>query len=328
MASRTRGGLGRMVIPAVLFLAVAGCADPGAEPAAAGPEAAGPSAAGFDPAAVLAEFDAADSAASKSGDGEKLAVWETGPALQNSLAGVKRARLSKRVLPGFRHQDPVFAVSADCFVTSAKMAVDGEDRPRADAGHFVRDDAGRWQLSHHVMISDELVAATGAFRQATAHPTDELLDAARRTALTGEVFQRSIAGPADTTVLAPSAVLDDQLAAGWSIYTSQMEAASMKVDRRLTASEWAPCAAKTGDGVIGFLTLNVVDTIVSTKDGDDAVLAPPAPDLLATGRTTAVKAHTITVSRVEVFLLEVPLDGAPAAVLGLTDAATEITATD
>ncbi|WP_433794311.1 hypothetical protein [Actinoplanes sp. CA-252034] len=311
----------------VLFLAVAGCADPGTEPAAARPEPAGPSAAGFDPAAVLAEFDTADSAASKAGDGEKLAVWETGPALQNSLAGVKRARLSKRVLPGFKHQDAVFAVSESCFVTAARMAVDGEDRPRADAGHFVRSADGRWQLSHHVMVSDELVAATGAFRRATAHPTDELLDAARRTALTGEVFNRSIAGPADTTVLARSAVLDDQLAAGWSIYTQQMEAASMRVDRRLTASEWAPCAAKADDGVVGFLTLNVVDTIVSTRDGADAVLAPPAPDLLATGRTTAVKAHTITVSRVEVFLVKAPQDG-PATVLGLTDAATEITATD
>lgn len=328
MASRTRDGLGRMVIPAVLFLAVAGCADPGAEQAAARPEPAGTGTAGYDPAAVLAEFDAADSAASKSGDGEKLAVWETGPALQNSLAGVKRARLSKRVLPGFKHQDPVFAVADSCFVTSAKMAVDGEDRPRADAAHFVRNSEGKWQLSHHVMVSDELVAATGVFPRATAHPTDEVLDAARRTAITGEVFNRSIAGPADTAVLARSAVLDDQLAAGWSIYTSQMETASMKVDRRLTASEWAPCAAKTDDGIVGFLTLNVVDTIVSTKDGADAVLAPPAPDLLATGRTTAVTAHRIAVSRVEVFLLKLPQDGGPAAVLGLTDAATEINATN
>ncbi|MEU8663439.1 hypothetical protein [Actinoplanes philippinensis] len=325
MASRTRGGLGRMVIPAVLFLAVAGCADRGAVPAAARPEPAGPSAAGFDPAAVLADFDAADSAASQAGDGEKLAVWETGPALQNSLAGVKRARLSKRVLPGFRHQEPVFAVAGSCFVASAKMAVDGEDRPRADVGHFTRAGDGRWQLSHHVMISDERVAATGAFRQATAHPTDELLDAGRRTALTGEVFSRSIAGAADTTVLARSAVLDDQLAAGWSIYTQQMTAAAMTVDRRLTASEWAPCAARTGDGVVGFLTLNVVDTIVSTRDGADAVLAPPAPDLLATGRATAVKAHTITVSRVETFLIKAP-DSGPATVLGLTDAATGIAA--
>ncbi|BEL08925.1 hypothetical protein Q0Z83_071160 [Actinoplanes sichuanensis] len=328
MASRTRDGLGRMVIPTVFLLAVAGCGDPGTEPAAAPPEAVGPSAAGFDPAAVLAEFDAADSAASKSGDGERLAVWETGPALQNSLAGVKRARLSKRVLPGFKHREPVFAVSESCFVVSAEMAVDGEDRPRADAAHFARTADGRWQLSHHVMISDERVAATGAFQRATAHPTDEVLAAARRTALTGEVFNRSIAGPADTTLLARSAVLDDQLAAGWSIYTSQMEAASMTVDRRLTASEWAPCAAKADDGIVGFLTLNVVDTIVSTTDGADAVLAPPAPDLLATGRTTAVKAHTITVSRVETFLLKMPPDGGPAAVLGLTDAATEIVATD
>ncbi|MDI6105350.1 hypothetical protein QLQ12_42895 [Actinoplanes sp. NEAU-A12] len=319
-----------MAIPAAFFLAVAGCAGPATEPAASRPEAAQASAAGFDPAAVLAEFDQGDSAASKSGDGEKLAVWETGPALQNSLAAVKRARLSQRVSPGFRHQDPVFAVAdpADCFVAAAKLAVDSEDRPRADVSHFVRADGGRWQLSHHVMVADPLMAAAGIFTRATGRPTGEMLDAARRTALTGEVFTRSIGGPADTTVLARSAVLDDQLAAGWSIYTQQMEGAGMKVDRRLTASEWAPCAAKADDGIVAFLTLNVVDTIVSTKDGADAVLAPPAPDLLATGRTEAVRAHTITVSRVEVFLLKVPPSGAPATVAGLTDAATEITATD
>lgn len=327
-----RGGWRERMAGGLVLLALAGCG--GASEDGAGTAGAQPATDGLTETAaakVLKDFDQADSAASTAGDVEALGRLETEPALLASVAAVHRARFHRRVQPAFSHVEPAFARPAGdprCFLATARLQLTGEELTRTDVSQFVRGADGQWRLSHNVQVAADLVPVAASLAGAPAGPVDDAVDGARRQALSAQVFARTTgSGTPDLAVLAHSAALDEQLAAGWSIYMQQMGSAGMAVDRRLTGSEWSSCAAHPADGTIVFLTLNLTDSIVATIDGKDAVLAPPAPDLVAVGRTTPVTGKTITVTRTEVFLLHVPAQpGAAAKVLGLTDTATKVQA--
>jgi hypothetical protein len=311
----------RAVALAAVAAALAAC---GGGPAAA------PAPGGFDPAAagsVLATFDRLDSAASTAADPRALAGQETTPALDFSLASARTARANGRRQPAFTHVRPAFAIPAGpdplCFLATGTLQLSGQELGSPDVSQFVRTAAG-WKLSHNVQVS-----AGGTVAFGPAVPTAAALPVDRRQALGAELFARTIATPnATPTLVAPSPVLDQRLAAGWTFYQQQLSARRETASRRLVRTEWSDCAARTTAGTLAFVTLYAVDTLAPGRGGPAAVVLPAgSPDLLSTGHKAALRGATITVERTEIFLLSVPdSTAAQATVLGLNDAATTVTA--
>lgn len=328
MTRAGRAGCLRFAVAvAVAVLVVAGCGRSVVDSAGAGPATAGTfnaSAAG----AVLAAFDHADSVASSGGDLSALAAQEASPVLHASVASVNRAKAAGRTQPAFRHLDPVFAIPAgtpSCFLTVATLSTAGAELTRTDVSQFVRSADDAWKLSHNVQIGSAQAPAIRALGGRPAVTSTGAIDNERRARLSAEVFNRTIAaGAPDVSVLATSVLLDQQFAAGWRVYQQQMSAAGMSVARTLVAADWSACAVTLDQGTLTFLTLTVTDT-VRARQGGPARLDPHSPDLVGLGRQAAT-GSTIAVSRVEVILLLVPA-GAPATLLGLNDAPTDLTTT-
>lgn len=312
----------------VAALLVAGCGD---EPAEQAGSAADPNA--FTAASattVLADFDKADASASAAGDLVTLAKLEASPALDASTAAVRKAQFFKRNQPTFRHVEPGFAVGAKdapCFLVGATLQVSGGEIGQHDVSQFVRDGAG-WKLSHNVLVAQDVLPVAMSLAGKPAVTPTYTLDEARRRTIAAEVFARTTAtGPPDESLVAGSAVLDKQLAAGWGIYQQQMKAANYAVTRRLTGSEWSTCGADVGGATIAFLTLYATDTVSGTA-GNRVMLPAEAPDVAGTGHKEPVQGATVSVQRVEVFLLHVPAKDGAAGVLGLSDAPIAVTAAE
>lgn len=278
--------------------------------------------------AVLTAFDQADSPLSSAGNIEGLKSQETSPALDASIAGINRAAAQGRTQPGFSHTTPGFAIPAgdpQCFLVVATLKLAGEELARTDLSQFTRQSAGGWKLSHNILIAaDGIATARGA---AGVAATDaHSLAAARLQTVAQQVFDRTTGHTPDLTVVAPNAALDQQLAAGWGIYSQQMGQAGFAVSRALDGTDWSSCVAPTAAGTVAFLTLHVTDTVAPKPGGPKTALLPPqSPDLMATGHHQPVSGKKVTVNRVEVFALCVPQSG-PAVILGLSDAATAVTA--
>ncbi|GAA1798821.1 hypothetical protein GCM10009682_20550 [Luedemannella flava] len=309
-----------------LTVLVAGCGDdePATEPAAVAQPGLPVAAA----EAVLAAFDQADSAASSAADPNGLKAQEMTPSLDISLAAANRARHAKRTPPAFRHTEPGFAIpagDATCFLVVASLRVTGTELSLADVTQFVRQDGGGWKASHNVSINQATTAQARTLAGRPALPTTTLLDEPRRQGLVAEVFNRTIgADGANLSVLASSNLLDRQFAAGWEVYQQQLGAHGMTATRKLVGAEWSQCAARTDAGVFTFLTIRAADTVAGSG-GKPATLAPPSPDLIGLGKDAPVTAPSITISRVQVFLLFVPTAaGQAATLLGLGDAPTTI----
>ena len=86
-----------------------------------------------DPAAVLAAFDKADSAASATGDLQALRRQETGPSLDVSTAAVHTAAANDRTQPPFKHTAAEFAVpdgTPGCFLAEATLTLSGDEQAR------------------------------------------------------------------------------------------------------------------------------------------------------------------------------------------------------
>ncbi|GAA1762830.1 hypothetical protein GCM10009681_37390 [Luedemannella helvata] len=315
------------MVAVVLAVLAAGCGK--GDPADAAPAGQAPPGLPIAAAeAILAAFDQADSAASSATDPDGLKAQEVPPSLDISLAAANRARFAKRTPPAFRHTDPGFAIpsgDASCFLTVASVQVTGSQLTLADVSQFVRQAGGGWKVSHNVGLSQAAVAQARTLAGQPALATAAALDEPRRQALATEVFNRSIgAESANLALLASSDLLDRQFAAGWEVYQQQLAGYQMSAKRELSGAEWSQCAARTDAGVFTFLTLRAADTVAGTG-GRSATLAPPSPDLIGLGRTAPVTAPSITISRVQVFLLFVPSTaGQPATLLGLGDAPTAI----
>ncbi|WP_432842714.1 hypothetical protein [Dactylosporangium sp. CA-092794] len=316
-----------------LSLALAGCGHKTADGAgAANPAPSG--ADGFTAAAaagVLAEFDKADSAASSAGDLTTLGTLETSPALDVSTAAVRKAQVNGRTQPPFRHLEPAFALPAagaadpSCFLVAATLQLSGGEIGQHDVSQFVRAGDG-WKLSHNILASRDAVPMVGELAGKPAVVPTAAIEETRRRSITAEIFARTTATVTpNQSLVAPSTVLDRQLAAGWSIYQQQMGTAGMKVTRALTGSEWSACGAATGTATITFLTLYATDTVTGTA-GNRVTLPSAAPDLAGTGHRDPVQGTSVKVDRVEVFLLSVPGGaGGAVTVLGLGDAPTKVT---
>lgn len=317
------------VLTVTLASATAGCAkvDPaGGTPAGAAPQ---PGLAVAAAEAVVAAFDQSDSAASSAADPAGLKAQEVPPSLDISLAAANRAKAAKRTPPAFRHTQPGFAIpagDATCFLVVAGLQVSGAEQALADVTQFVRQDGGGWKASHNVSVSQASATQARALAGRPAMPTTSVLDEQRRTELQNEVFARTTgAGTAALTVLASSNLLDRQFAAGWAVYQQQLGAVGMTAKRELRGAEWSQCAARTDSGVFTFLTVRAADTVAGSP-GKPATLVPQSPDLQGLGKAEAVSGDTITISRVQVFLLFVPsAAGQPATLLGLGDAPTALT---
>ena len=315
------------VVAVALAVLVAGCAraDPvGGEPVEA-------AVAGFSEeaaAAVLAAFDQADSAASSAADPVGLTAQEVSPSLDVSLAAANRAKQAKRTPPAFRHTQPGFAIPSEdpaCFLVVASLQVSGAELALADVTQFVRQDGGGWKVSHNVSVNQAFAAQARSLAKRPVLTTVAALDERRRDDLAAEVLSRTVGGSsANLSVLASSNLLDRQFAAGWEIYQQQLAGAGMTAKRELLKVEWSQCAARTDAGVFTFLTLRAADVVSGTAD-KPATLSPQSPDLIGLGEAAAVTAPSITISRVQVFLLFVPAAaGQPAALLGLSDAPTAL----
>jgi hypothetical protein len=315
------------VMAVAVAVLAAGCAE--ANPAGGSPAEAAP--AGFPAAAaeaVLAAFDQADAAASSAADPAGLKAQEMPPSLDVSLAAANRAKAAKRTPPGFRHVQPGFAIPAgepSCFLVVAGLQVTGAEQALADVTQFVRQDGGGWKASHNVSLNQAVVAQARGMAGQPAVTSVEALPEQRRQELSAEVFHRTVGeGTADLKVLGSSNLLDRQFAAGWAVYQQQLAGVGMTAKRELRGAEWSQCAARTDAGVFTFLTLRAADTVAGSA-GKPATLAPPSPDLLGLGKAEPVSAASITIARVQVFLLFVPsAAGQPAALLGLGDAPTAI----
>jgi len=277
-------------------------------------------------AGLLAAFDRSDSAASASGNIAVLGADEAPPALDDSIAAVHRAQASHSPQPTFSHADPVFAIpggTPSCFLAAATLHLKGDEIPEYDVSQFIQGPLGGWQLNLHVLVPSSaepqlaLIGAQPATSAAAAIP------AARRQALVSQVFARTtaVAHP-DFSLLASSVVLDQELGAGWTLYLQALRAAHMTVSRTLTGVQWSACAARAGGSVIAFLTIEAADTIRPLPGGSGvAELTAQDPDMIGIGQRTTVRGSSISVSRVEEFLLSVPVSAdAPAQILGLVDA--------
>ncbi|WFE22205.1 hypothetical protein O7621_02200 [Solwaraspora sp. WMMD937] len=317
----------------IAVLVLGGCGDASAEgvPLGAASSATGPESGGLTAeraGVVLSAFDQADSAASSTGDIEGLRLQETSPALDFSVAAVRRAAHHQRQQPAFRHVNPGFALptgAASCFLVVATLQLSGAELAPTVVSQFVESD-GTWKLSHNVRVSQEAVIGARGVGGTVAGPAEQLLDVASRQALAGEVFARTIGSSTGNRALVdPGALLDEQFAAGWSLYQQQLAGTGVQVDREFTGAQWGPCAASTSAGTVTFLTLYATDVLVPAPDGAATVTLPPESfDLIALGRTEPASGSRIEVSRVETFLLLIPESGSGATVLGLNDTAIAI----
>jgi len=309
---------------------LAGC---GAEPAAdaSGPGGGGPAVQAFDAAAatgVLAKFDEVNSAATVAGDLVALGQQEVRPSLDISLAAARSTKAKGRAQPGFQHADPVFAIpqgDPTCFVAEATLRVSGGELTRQDVSHFTRGTDGTWRISHNVLLSKDVPAGSLKLGQQPGVLGDQAVAADRRTALADEVFARTIGATATgPSQILPNRQLDQQLAAGWSVYQQQLGQQGMQVTRTLLGAQWSTCAAASPQGTVLFVALDVLDTLAPAPGGPATVTLPAgSPDLLSVGRTDAATGARVEVPRTETFLLLVP-DSGPSTVLGLNDAATEV----
>jgi hypothetical protein len=191
----------------------------------------------------------------------------------------------------------------------------------------VAEPGGSWRLSHNVQVGQAATTVVRAMGAKPAVDSAQAIDPARRDALATEVFTRTLGGKsAGAALVAPTALLDQQFAAGWQVYQRQMAGAGMAVTRSLVDTAWSPCAAPVPGGMLTFLTLHALDTIRPAPGGAATVtLSPQSPDLSGTGQRNAVTGSSVTVSRVQVFLLLVPpAGGGGATVLGLGDAPVQV----
>jgi hypothetical protein len=280
---------------------------------------------------ILAAFDASDSAASTAGDIAVLRTDEEPPALDDSIAAIHRAQASHTKQAPYSHSDPVFAIPGGdpgCFLVAASLRSVGDELAQYDVSQFVTGPSGHWQLDLHVLVGQSAVPELATIGSRPAVLTLAALGAARRQALTAQIFARTTAtAHPDLSLVASSVVLDQELGNGWKIYLQELGAGHLTVSRTLTGSQWSKCAAQADGSVITFLTLYATDTVRSLPGGPAAAeLSPQDPDLIGVGQHTAVAGASIRVSRTEEFLLSVPASG-PVTVLGLIDAPISITVT-
>ncbi|RKN47590.1 hypothetical protein D7223_12520 [Micromonospora endolithica] len=318
------------LVAAVALLALAGC---GGEPVdAATPEVAASAAFGPDRAAlVLTAFDQADSAASVAGDIEALKTQEVSPSLDLSIAAVRRSAYNQRPQPSFQHINPVFAVPAGeptCFLATATLRLTGSELAPTDVSQFVLDADGQWKLSHNVQVTQPALVTARSIGGRPATSGGTALDVTSRKALAAEVFARSIGSTtSNRSLVASSPLLDGQFAGGWEVYGQQLAGVGAEVRRTMDRAEWSDCAVAVPTGTLTFLTLHVTDTLSPAPGGPATVrLEPQSPDLIAAGRSTAVRGKSIQVTRVETFLLLVPAQTVGTSLLGLNDTALTVTA--
>lgn len=317
------------VLPTVAALAV-GCLLAGTGCARTQQVVAAPAASStVDAAAVLRAFDAANSAATTTGDENLLRTQEVEPALSFSIAAIRAARRNGRSQPAFQHRAPAFAIAPDgsCFVAVAALRLAGEELDRRDVSIFVHD-AGGWRLSHHVLLGPETPADATAISPTAVSAAAAMADHQDRRLAT-EVHARSTGTSTPHDTITPSPLLDRRLAGGWAIYQQQLASRGLSVTRTLDAHTAAPCAAEVAGHRLAFLTLTLTDTIKAAGGRrTPAVLSPDSPDGVALGLRTDLRGRSVQVRRTEVFLVSVAAGGAgPDAVLGLNDAATSATAT-
>jgi hypothetical protein len=320
----------RWVCALTSALAMAACGDPASTPAATGGGTKPPAFGVAQATVVLAAFDQADAAASTAGDVEALRTQEVSPSLDVSVAAVRRAEYHQRRQPPFRHINPAFAVPPEdpsCFLVTATLQLDGHELTPTDVSQFVR--AGdAWKLSHNVQVGQAAAVVARGIGSKPATDDATALDEASQTALAAEVFARTIGTSAGNRALvAASPVLDDQLAGGWEVYTQQLAGAGTTVTRKLDRAEWSACGVAVPGGTLTFVTLYATDTLAPAKGGPATVSLPAqSPDMISTGNREPVSGASVSVARVETFLLLVPAGATGAQVLGLNDAAISVTA--
>ncbi len=338
-ASRSVAASARAVgVGALLLIGwiLAGCGSDTANPAVSTPSTGVPAFGVSAAQAVLAEFDRVDSQASSAGDLAALAGQETAPSLDFSAASVRTAQTNGRSQPSFAHVNASFAIptgsaaneTPECFLATATLQLSGQDHGQTDVSQFEHT-AGGWKLSHNVQLARG--AVLDAPTSAVAALTGEAVAAGRRQALAAELFARAIAaGPAPDGAgsVAANTLLDQRLAAGWTVYQQQLAAAGMAVSRQLLRSQWSTCAARSGDATLAFVALYSADSVTPTPTGPPAAtLSARSPDVIATGHHEAVTGKKIIVSRTQIFLVRVPDSvTVPVTVLGLNDAATALSA--
>jgi len=304
----------------------------GGEPVdAATPAPDGSAAFGRDRAAlVLTAFDQADSAASVAGDVEALKTQEVSPALDLSIAAVRRSAYNQRPQPSFQHINPAFAVPPGdpaCFLATATLKLAGSELAPTDVSQFVLDADGHWKLSHNVQVTQPSLVVARSIDGRPATEGGEALDETSRRALAAEVFARSIGSTtSNRSLVVSSPLLDGQFAGGWEVYGQQLAGVGAAVQRTLDKAEWSDCAVAVPAGTLTFLTIHATDTVRPAPGGPATVqMVPQSPDLIATGHREAVRGKSIRVTRVETFLMLVPAQTTGASVLGLNDTALTVT---
>jgi hypothetical protein len=330
--NRKRSRCHAAVLGAAAVVLVAACGGPpGNSAGSSDPPRQAPELTRAQAARILAAFDRSDSAASVAENIGALRDDETAWALDDSIAAVRRAQSSHARQAPYSHADPVFAIppgDPGCFLVAATLRSQGSEVPQYDVSQFTRDPAGTWKLNMHALVGQPAEPELALAGESPATSSAAAISAARRAALVSQIFARTTGTRRpDLSLVSSSAVLDQQLGMGWTMYQQGLRVARMTVSRTLTASQWSACAARAGGSVIAFVTLGVTDTIRPLPGGPKVVeLTPQDPDLAALGRAAPVRGASIMVSRVEEFLLSVPPSG-PAAVLGLIDAPVAIKAT-
>ncbi|HEX8093542.1 hypothetical protein [Jatrophihabitans sp.] len=312
--------------------AMAGCADRSPAISRVSASSSVPGLIAAKASTILSSFDAADSAATVSGDIEALRSQETNPALQSSIAAARRNAAAKRVQPGYRHTNPTFATptgDASCFMVAATLQSTGTELGVTDFSQFVATPDGSWRLSHNVHIGQEATAEVHAIGSKPAIQLPGPIPAERLDQVAAEIFNRSTGSTAHVrTLVAESPVLDKQLAVGWQIYQQQMNNFGMKVTRTRSSATWSRCTAQADDAYLRFLTMQMTDTVTPVSGGQAKVtLSPRSPDLAALGRSVPVSGTQISIARVEAFLVSLPASNGPATVLGLMDAPIALSST-
>jgi hypothetical protein len=330
LPNRCRAAVLSAAALALVAAQVAACGS-APQPDSAGAAGAAPELTVAQAGRVLAAFDTSDSAASVAGNILLLQTDETAPALDDSIAAVHRAQAAHTKQAAYTHTDPLFAIPAGdpgCFLVSATLRSAGSEIPQYDVSQFTRDSAGAWKLDLHVMVEPSAEPELTLTSARPAALSTTAISAARRQALISQIFARTTAQHPDFALVAPSPVLDSELGAGWTFYVQELKAGHMTVSRTMTGAQWSSCAAQAGGSVIAFVTIYAKDTIRPLPGGPGFVELPAQdPDMIGLGRAAGVSGATVTVSRVEEFLLSVPVAAnAPAQVLGLIDAPVSVTA--
>ena len=324
--SRIIGGL--LVVSAVSSLAA--CASSAAGAHGARTTASTPAANTAELASVLTAFDAADSAASSSGDIRALRTSETSAQLQISIAAVRHNRLTGAKQAAFHHVNPVFSANraGSCFLASATLWTGTAEVGQPDVSEFVRSGGagGTWRIAANIQISRQAQLGLRSM-SSLATPATSSPQSGRLAAVAAQLYERSTGASTDTSEIASSTLLDGQFAAGWRIYRQALAKAGMAVSRTLQSATWSPCATQVDGRTVTFLTVRATDTVRPVNGSTRPVGLPAgSPDLQGLGYRSAVSGSTISIQRVQLYLVALPTAG-PGTLLGVSDAPVALSTT-